>query len=233
MLEKLAGLIPDFLDRLLRLAASPSAFATGLNADSQAELRAALGFYLVCIALSVALSRPAVGGGLDVSLVPAVLVAGLETLTAAVIIVLAWRMVGGRAPFRPQLLASFHVLGIAAVIPALGSLLAYTLFTAASPEQTDLYREFMRRLVLEGGPPADPRFETLTDDPALDWAMAAYAAGQFATLAWVLWCWRAYRDLNRASNRRAAVALAVTLALSIPVALLFAHVARTYGSGVF
>ena len=232
MVEKLAGLVPAFLDRLLRLAASPTGFLTALEADAAAELKAALAFYLVCIALAVALGQPAAGGGLDARLVPAVLSAGLETLGAALVILLAWRLVGGRAGFRPLLVASFHVLGVAAIIPALGSLLAYALFTASQPDQADLYREFMARLVLEGAPPADPRFQPLQAGSALTTAMAAYTGAQLLTLGWVAWCWPGYRALNGVSTRRAVLALVVTLVLSLPLAWLGAQVQRSFGLGV-
>lgn len=233
MLEKLAGLVPAFLDRLLRLAASPTGFLTALEAESAARLKAALAFYLVCIALSVALAQPVAGGGLEASLARSVLSAGLVTVAAALVILLAWRLVGGTARFRTLLVASLHVLGVAAVIPALGSLVAYALFTAFQPDQAPLYREYMERLVLAGTLPGDARFQPLRQGNALELAMGAYTAGQLLTVAWVAWCWPGYRALNGVGTRRAVLALAVTLVLSLPLAWLGAQVQRSLGLGVF
>jgi hypothetical protein len=144
------------------------------------------------------------------------------TLTLAVVIKIAWRLVGGRAPLRSILLTQLYVFSIYMLISCVISLVFVSLHAIFYLK----YYEEVRNITQKGlfnliykiiNDPGTASLLSSEKYPGLI-ILGTVMFGIFClvSVAWIIATWGAYRQLNEASRVRSFAAFILCGMLSVP-----------------
>jgi len=222
--------IPDYIDQFLRLVGGARRFFAGQELNETKALVRALLFLLNSSILAFVLRVPVFEGETVYWQTGAVTVV-FYMATAVALGAVAFgccRLVGGKAPLPGHITIFAYVAGISTIAFALATLIAGGIIQVNLPDQTTLYGDYMSRLMSGGDGLDKPKFAVLNESRELTFAILTVLAGLLVILAWLIWCWRAYGDLNKLDGRRTAGALILFLVIGYGVssALALAQSAR-------
>jgi hypothetical protein len=138
---------------------------------------------------------------------------------------IAWRTVAGRADVQKLFVVHFYYSGVLILLMSGWFMTLMGILKAGSPQ----FYASMMDSVNRGNP--NFFFEPGNPDALLQARgfLLVFRGGMAAAIAWCIAGWGAYRELNRLSALRSAVAAAVFVALSIPVSAVFLYFA-SFGS---
>jgi len=137
----------------------------------------------------------------------AAVMAAVSFVVSVALLLLSWRIVGGKLSFRKFLTVTCYFSGVSTLLFLAITLVAVGVFKSVDPENA--------RLMFGGGMP-DP--VDLSHSGGFMAMCAVFVVGFVLVFMWIFRIWRTYRDLNQVSRMRSAVAFVIYLTLS-PLAL--------------
>ena len=228
--DALLKLVPDYIDQFLRLVGGPRRFFAGQELNDRKALVRALLFLLNSSLVAFVLRVPVLEGETAYWQTAAVTVV-FYMATAVALGAVAFgccRLVGGRGPLPGHITIFAYLAGIGTIVFALAVLIAGGIIQVNLPEQTALYGKYMSLLMSGGGGLNAPEFAVLNASSELTFSILVILAGLLVILAWVIWCWWAFGDLNGITGWRPAAALVLFLLVGygVSTALALAQSAR-------
>ena len=210
LIDQILKYLPLYLTNFGAIFAGPKSFIAAKNVSSDDAFSDALLFLGVSMALVIIMGAPLLPPGNDFwthvgSLAVQVLV--MVSLSAMVVRV-AWWIVGGRASARCFFVTYSFFFGVALVVFTAVQMLSFGFFKVFEPE---LFGQFIAAIQRRGDMP----------DLSGDWvqltALSIYFVGYLSMCVWFLIAWGAYRNINGLSRLRSFFALIITSILSWPV----------------
>ncbi len=219
LVEKALPYLPRYLTELGRLLTGPKRFIAKRDLRSDETFAQALVFAAVSIVLTVVATMPLypgkdVWGRMGAWAVGCIVNGALLSLALRI----AWRAVGGNAPLRSFFVAYAYFYGALAILFAASLLLFAGLLRGVVP---NVHAWFVQQL---GAPLSIAAFRdgqmhlelTRAEAGHVLWIAAVFIASQLGLAAWTVVAWGAFRELNRASRARSAVALLIASLLAVP-----------------
>ena len=209
LLDKLFGALPLFSRQMSALLRGPKTAVLQMDLESDSALQEALTFVAVSFAIAFIAQIPFLPDKQDKEMMFGVLAvqAALSFALNVLIVVLAWRIVGGKLASKKILMASCYFCGVSTLIFLVFSLLAAGAFKLLDPVG---YQETLTGTF-------DPF--SLMDSGGNKVFLGLLCLGALATFAWIVCVWGAYREFVHLSKRRSAIALLIFTTLS-PLLLL-------------
>ena len=231
----LAKRVPRFADQFLGLINGPKRYLASLDLAAPDALADALLFFALALIVDAILGIPFAGEGADFwrDTAVAVVFQVLGLFAMSVLLFIAWRLLGGRAPLRHHLIYTLYLWGISVLILSFSNIAAKGVMMVRRPDWFELYREYMTYLLV-GSPEIEAeKFAALAESDALFLAMLVLLAGHLLMLAWFATGWGAYRVLNDSTRNRSALALLIFLVLAYPLNYLLMAGQHAAGIPVF
>jgi hypothetical protein len=209
LFDKLFGALPLYSRQMSAMLRGPKAAILQMDLKSDSALQDALTFLAVSFAIAFIAQIPFLPEKQDKEMLFGVLAvqAALGFVLNVVIVVLAWRIVGGKLASKKILVASCYFCGVSTIIFLAVSLVAAGAFKLLDPVE---YQEVMTGT-------ADPF--SMLDSGGSKVFFGLLAVGMLAAFAWIVCVWGAYREFMHLSKVRSAIALLIFMTLS-PVLLL-------------
>jgi len=219
LLERVITLVPAYFADLIQFTAGPKQFlSTRTPALNDGLIFLALSFVLTfIIQLPLARTDPLLEAASD-----AAFVFGYVVLYGYAVL-LSWRVVGGKAPIERFFAIHFYVAGVLKLIMSATFMTIMGLLRMGDPTR---YEEMNKAVYAGNAMWFVTNADRLKDQPV--WQVAALIAvtGMAAMLAWIVVTWGAYRDLNRLSRQRSAVAFALFCAACVPIYIVTSIIAN-------
>jgi hypothetical protein len=204
LLDKLFGALPLYSRQMSALLRGPKAAILQMDLESDSALQDALTFLAVSFAIAFIAQIPFLPDKQDKEMLFGVLAvqAALAFVLNVLIVVVAWRIVGGKLASKKILVASCYFCGVSTLI-----FLAFFLVAAGTYKLIDPveYQEAMTGT-------ADPF--SLMDSGGYKAFFSLLCLGALATFAWILCVWGAYREFMHLSKLRSSIALLIFMTLS-------------------
>lgn len=237
LIEQVITEVPRFADDFVEVLAGPKRFLSARDLNDSSTLRSALVFYVLALLAAYIFYLPFQPAGIDTGIYIAKLLiySVFTTLALTSLLLLSWRIVGGRAPLRAYFVATLYLSAIGTVLFSLGALISKGLFQVYAPEHLAAFISFVDSAVIFD-------FRTLKSQPVMQlvhlsvfpWAMAAFFAFAEASFwTYIILFWGGYRKLNALSRRRSVLAFVVWLLLMQPFGLLAGLGARAMRLMIF
>jgi len=215
---------PAYATDLAGLIASPKTFLANKNRGGDQDWANALIFFAISTIISFTIQ--ATGVKLDADFVTDViktmLFLAIFTLTLAVVIKVAWRLVGGRAPLHSIILTQLYVFSIYMLISCVISLVFVSLhaifYLNYYEEVTGITQKGLFNLIYKIiNDPGTASLLSSEKYPGLI-ILGTVMFGIFClvSVAWIIATWGAYRQLNEASRVRSFAAFILCGMLSVP-----------------
>ncbi len=197
LFDKALIALPAFLSRVLELLSGPKAFILQKDLTTPEAAIDAYTFLGVTLIIGLVAQLTFLPEQKDYLLTFSSIAvqATLSLILMVVILLFAWRIVGGTLSFKIFFIVSCYFSGISTLIFSCFALLASGWIKLFDPEHA--------ARILHGSPAKDPMSFAY-----LGFALILFA-GFIAVYVWIVVVWGAYRRLNDASRRRSAIALAV------------------------
>lgn len=223
--------VPKYFSDFVGVLGGPKSFVRTRNDGGEQSLAEALSFFAISFFLLMVLSWPLMRT--QVESIQFLLARGVFILIMMAaytgLVMLAWRMLGGRAPFGRYFVISCYYTGVALIFQALLLLCGVGVAQIFAPELTPNLVDTLTHIR-----PPDPKVTELLSGPDGTRYLVVMLAfnlillfGFFVAVVWSVVGWGAYREINGLSKRRslAAGAIAAVLMLcALPFALLIQHV---------
>ncbi len=209
LIDQILKSLPLYLTNFGLIFAGPKSFIASKNLSSDDAFGDALLFLGVSVGMSIVMSAPLVPREIDFWLhVSSVAVQMMVIVVlAAMVVRLAWWIVGGRASTRPFFIIYAFYFGVGLVIIAGVQLLSLGFFKTFEPA---LYGQFLA--AIQGrGPMPDMSGDLI---PVI--ALGIYLTGVLTLSIWFFISWGAYRALNGLSRLRSFFAMMIAGVLSWP-----------------
>ena len=227
LLEKIFQLGPKYLNDFLGLVQQPKRFAVAHATTHPLPIEDALVFltisYLLGWIIKVSFSRSSpVQLGVEFGEEGAVVLG--EILAYGAAICLAWRAVQGRATLPTFFVVHFYYSGIFLMIMALWFLFLMGICRAFDPA---LYAGVLKAAC--GGAMqsfVEQEADQIFQSPAIVPMLLAIFAGMAALTTWCFAGWGAYREVNRLSRFRSAIAAMIFIVLWFPITATFFYIAN-------
>jgi len=219
LIEKILVYLPRYLSDFGSLFTGPKRFIAGENTLAEDALSRALLFLSISLVL-VVVGRAPVGpadtqvwatlGSLSVACIVGVSL-------SAVALRFAWRIVGGKAPFRSFFVTYSYFFGVLLVLLSLFQILGLGVLKFFEKELFEYVAK---------GDQNQIQAQFADGIPATFWVfLAIFFIGMVVTSVWSFLAWGAYRELNGLSRMRSFLAMMVMGMLSIPVGLIVFFIA--------
>ncbi|HVO59999.1 MAG TPA: hypothetical protein VMT53_03640 [Terriglobales bacterium] len=205
LIGKLLAAIPAYARQLIQLLRSPREFIRKLELDSDSALQDALTFLAVSFALAFIAQIPLLPGKANPGILfgASAVIAGLAFLAEVALLALSWKVVGGRLPFRKFLIVNSYFTGFSSLMFLMAELIAIGVCQVLDPAITH---------AVFYGPMPDPVDAVRSE--GVKALFLVLALGIVAVYVWAFVVWRSYRELNRVSKFRSAIAFVVFLGFS-------------------
>ncbi len=206
LLEPLLKFIPDYINRLIGLISKPKSFILSLDLNSPGLLQKSLAFYVLSMIIALIVQIPLIpvkDGQYILTLFALAAISLLFFFVGVTLLLLCWRIVGGKADFKTMVIAFGHVASISTYIWLIFGFISEGIFKLFSPI---LFNQLRTSEI-------DP-YELVHND-AVHASWAILAMGFVVVYIWVFVVWGAYRQLNSVSKLRSAIAYALYIMLSI------------------
>jgi hypothetical protein len=224
LLERAIEIGPGYLSDLLSLIQQPKRFVARRVSQRPLPMRDALTFLTISFALSWIIKMSFLRSAPWLEVLPDAVFVLLEVLVYGAVICVAWRAVRGRAELQKVFVIHFYYSGIFLMLIATWFLLVMGILRSADPAFYDamweaVYGGRMLSFALESA-------DHLSQSPAAMPMALGLLLGLAATIAWVFAGWGAYRELNRLSRLRSAMAATIFVVLWFPISTMIFFVAN-------
>jgi len=218
-LEELAAQAPLFIKQTAAMISGPKRFIASIDAQAADTLRNALIYYVLAVAVSLALELPFTTGEGDFGdhLPSTAVVLVLGVLLSSALLTGVWRVMGARGSFQRYLVVTLYIWGVGVLIWAVGALMAKGLMMVQAPALFPDYLEYMQLLLTNSELINSPKFKALNDSDAMLSTMLFFAAVQVLLIGWFVFSWGAYRATTQLSATRAALAMMLYLLCLYPL----------------
>jgi len=209
LIDKLLAAIPVYVRQLMELLRDPEGFILKLDLDAEPVLTDAMTFLAVSFGLAFIAQMPLLPGKQDTWVMFGVsaVMAAVGFVFSVALLLLSWRIVGGKLSFRKFLTVTCYFSGVSTLLFLAVTLVAVGAFKSLDPANA--------QTMFEGGVP-DP--VELSHSAGFLSFSALLMIGFVLVFVWIFKIWRTYRDLNQVSRGRSAIAFIVYLLLS-PLAI--------------
>jgi hypothetical protein len=220
VLEKAVALIPAYIADLLQLIQGPKRFAGERVSGEAASIRNALVFLGISFLLSWVIKTSFLRADPLIELATDAAFVLFQVLAFGIVLCLAWRIAAGPVEIPKMFVIHFYFSGVFLIIVAVLFMAMMGTVRAVDP---DFYADMLDATY--GGNVlgfALENEERLQQSAVSTIAVFAVPLGILTIAAWIFAGWGAYRDLNRSSRLRSALAAILFTILGLPVfALLF------------
>jgi hypothetical protein len=225
LLQRIVAFIPAYVGNLVNVVQGPKRFIRGRLSHQEHQLEDALLFLGISFLIGWVLKLSFVGKELFKELLADSGFILMMTLGYGLAVCLAWRTVKGRADTQKHLIIHFYYSGVLILGEACWFMALIGILKAGSPQFYTQLMDSVQRGNLRFF--VDPRnADALSRVPGF-WLV--YCGGIIAAIGWWIAGWGAYRELNRLSKLRSAIAAVLFVILSILVSggvFLFASAAQ-------
>lgn len=214
--------IAGYFAMLMHMFVAPKTVLSEISPKDKPDISGSLAFltisFLIQALVFVPLLRPEQRSIVTISCLILLSVCG--TIPFALGIHLAWRVVGGSAPFVSSFAISAYLAGVATMIIMFGMLAETSLMMAID---YSLYAALMHHM--EAGINLNASELTISQMAIVYVGNAVLFLFFLVALLWFMAGWGAYRRIYQVSRLRSGIAFATALLLEIPVFLLILLVA--------
>ncbi len=210
LIEKVLSYVPTYLQTFASVLVRPKAFAATLRGDEANRFRDALIFLGISIVVQIMLAwnrLPAERQAYEAAGTQALLVAVSMALGMAQLLI-AWRLVGGKAPAINFAIIYCYFVGVWMVTLSVFLVLGLGVFRFVDPPLYDAYIASFGTHA-----PAPPDIESSGGFRAL---AAVFVLGMLFVSVWMFLAWGAWRELNGLNRRRSFVAAIIVAVTAIP-----------------
>ena len=156
------------------------------------------------------------------NLIKVILISAVSTLVFAVLIKIAWRLVGGRGPLHSIILTQFYVLSTYALImcclvlifPSLYAIFYSEYYTEALRMTQKGLANFLNQIINDEYTAFSPLYEKYPGLYRLGIMMLGTSC--LVSVVWIIAIWGTYRQLNEASRVRSFAAFILCGLFSVP-----------------
>lgn len=213
LIDKLLAALPRYVRQLIELLLRPKQFVADADLESDTAIQEALTFLAVSFGVAFIGQLPFLPEKQNKEVMFGVFAihSALGFILSIIVLGVAWRMAGGKLPWKKFIVPSCYFSGISTLLSLAVLLLAAGTFYVIDPVLC--WQVF-------GGNVAEP-FDLLNSTGfRVFWII--FGAGILLVFGWVFWIWGAYRELNQVSKARSGIAFAVYCLLSVPATVLVA-----------
>lgn len=205
LVEKLMTALPIFGRQMSALLVGPKTAVLTQDLESEPALGQALTFVAVSFGIAYIAQIPFLPdtGNKELLFGMLAIQSALSFALNVVLVVLAWRIVGGKLAWRKVVVATCYFCGVTTLLFLGIFLIAAGTFKSIDPS---IYQQVISYNV------ADP--SDLKNNSGYRAFSAIVVLAFVATYAWIFCVWGAYRELLQLSRLRSALALAIFLVLS-------------------
>jgi hypothetical protein len=231
-LLKYLAFAPAYAMDLAGLLASPKTFLKTKIREGDQDWAEALTFFAISIIIAFLIQTTGVNliqattvkldPAILTGLMRAILLSAICTLVIAVLIKIAWRFVGGRAPLHSILLTQFYVFSAYVLIMCCIALIFVSLHALFYPG----YYHDVSRMTHEGffnvlyqvinNPDTASLLSPVKYPGLLQLGIVMLGISCLVSVAWTIAIWGAYRQLNEASRIRSFAAFILCGMFSVP-----------------
>jgi hypothetical protein len=215
LLEKVVAIGPGYLSDLLSLIQQPKRFVASRVSKDPVLIRDALAFLTISFALGWIVKMSFLRSAPWLEVLPDAAFVLMEVLAYGAAVCLAWRVVQGRAELQKIFVIHFYYSGVFLLLMAVWFMLLTGIMRSADPVFYAAYMEAIHSGTLLSF--VQEREVQATQSPAAIPTALGVIAGASAAMAWVFAGWGAYRELNRLSKLRSAIAATVFVVLWFPI----------------
>jgi hypothetical protein len=219
LLERLVTLVPAYFADLVQFTAGPKRFLTKRTRTWNDGLTFLAISFLLTFIVQLPLSRT--DPLLDAATSAAFVLFYVVLYGYAVL--LSWRAVGGTAPIERFFAIHFYVAGVLKLILSAVFMTAMGLIRMGDPSA---YEEMNNAIYSGNVLWFVTNAERFAYQPVWQMAGALAVIGVLAMLAWILTIWGAYREVNRLSKTRSAVAFVIFCAACVPIYIVTSIIAN-------
>ena len=225
LVPKVLGYIPKYLLSFASLIAGPKRFIAKKHAGTEDAFEDSLAFLGMSLALTTIFQLPLLFLGDSFSRVlqyvlcfSAVSLLGVSLFSGA--LHLAWRLVGGKFPFRSSFITHAYFFGVLSAVSAVFHIFSVGVFKILDPSlHKDLITE-SRHMIKHSTyfVETDPDFLLqLMDSLGLKASQFILLAGSVIIFIWVLVAWGAYRQLSGLGGWHSFFAFLINAIFAIPI----------------
>jgi hypothetical protein len=216
--------VPAYAMDLADLLAFPKTFLKKKNRGDDQDWANALSFFGISIAIAFTLQETDVSLDTEFvsNLTKTILLSAVYTLTFSILIKIAWRLAGGRAPLYSIILTHLYVVSAYALITSCVGLIFVCLHAILYPEYYNevssiAHKGFFNILYQAINNPETPSLLSPEKYPGLlRLGIVMSGTSCLVSVAWITAIWGAYRQLNEASSVRSFAAFILCGMLSVP-----------------
>jgi hypothetical protein len=210
LVDKLLAALPLYGRQMVALLLGPKTAILNQDLESESALQQAMTFLAVSFGIAYIAQIPFLPSGQNAELIFGVLAvqSALAFSFNIVMLILAWKIVGGKLAWRKVIAATCYFSGVSTILFTAFYLIAAGAFKTLDPEG---YQQFMSGVVTDPG--------DLLKSGGLQAFVVLFGVAFLATYAWIFSVWGAYRQLMQLSKLRSGIALLLFTAFS-PLLLL-------------
>jgi len=205
LIDKLLAAIPAYARQMIELLRNPREFIRKLDLDSDSAQQDALTFLAISFGLAFIAQIPLLPGKANPGILfgASAVIAGLAFVVEVALLALSWKIVGGRLSFKKFLIVNCYFTSVSSLLFLMVELVAFGVCQVLDPATAH---------AVFHGPMPDP-VDALRSE-GVKALFLVLALGIVAVFVWIFFIWRAYRELNRVSKFRSAVAFVLFLVFS-------------------
>jgi len=216
LIFRIVGLLPKYLADVGNFLINPSELMLKKSDGSEGRFVEALLFLAVSIVIVVLLSLSAyVGRDISAHLEYTSVGEGLELLLFAAALRVSWGIVGGKAGYKTLLIASAYPFSLGIVVISFCQLVGRGLVKVSNPAT---YKQMLAMIQT-----SSQNISIFLDNLSMQIYALIVVAGYLFVLLWYFRGWSAYRALNAQTRDRSAVAMFMTMLLSIPIEYVYKY----------
>jgi len=236
LLEKIVAFLPNYLLDFGQLLSGPKTFiASKLQSSDEQFVPALIFAAITCVLFFVVFSQFMGGGDLWAKLATFFIWSCIGICLTALSVIVAWRVVGWKAPPRETFVVVIYYNAAMSVIVAIFTLVAFGMWKVFIPEVYAIVVDTIRTGEFD--------YREKLEDLVRGWSGSIYALlipvilGQFLLIfgyilqyIWFALGWGAFRQMNGFARWHSGLAFVITLLLNLPAtAVVFFITVATMG----
>jgi hypothetical protein len=214
LLEKILSYLPVYIPDLIHIVSRPKHFVAERNKGNEGDLIKAFTFLGVSLAIFFILQAPVttLGRSLLNDTASRGILYLLSIVVFSAVLLLSWRIVGGKATYQGYLLTSSYYGGVIAIGLAIATLSSVGILRAFYPESKALFDKFVATGNISLVYNAE---STVLRGIVVSFLLFLVVA--VPSFVWGLIGWGAYRELNQLPRSRSCAALFLSILFYLPI----------------
>ena len=213
MIEKLLAVFPAYVRQLIGIFSGPKKYVSNLDFDAPGALQDALTFIAVSYGIAQVSNLPWLSERQNkeefFGLLAVVL--ALDLLLTIAIIVLSWKIVGGKFDLKRLTITYCYLSGVGALLGSIANWIGFGLAGLIDPVHfREMKQQASGALLLD--------LVEVVKSPAFLIVVGMICVGFFGSYIWTFCVWGAYRAMAGLSKARSAIAFGVYIILSLVLA---------------